>query len=219
MIKHLLLAATAFALAPAANGDVIQSDKHTYKVETVASGLNHPWSLIFLPNQDMLVSERNGQIVKVDKQGKVTKISGLPDELVARGQGGLLGLALAPDFETSGTVYIAFSEAGEFRKSGTSVAKGTLAGNQLTKIQTIFRQNPKLGGGRHFGGRLLITDDALFVALGDRGNQDKAQQNNSHVGTLVRLTLDGAAYPENPFEARPIRSQKSTPMGTVTFRA
>ncbi|MDD1780239.1 PQQ-dependent sugar dehydrogenase [Enterovibrio sp. ZSDZ35] len=199
MIKSFLIAAALTALSTSVFGDVIQSDKHTFKVDTVASGLNHPWSLVFLPDGDMLVSERNGQLVKINQSGTKTAIDGLPENLVARGQGGLLGLALAPDFEQTGTIYIAFSESGEYRKSGTSVAKGTLSGTTLTNIQTIFRQFPKLGGVRHFGGRLLVTDDALYVALGDRGNQDKAQQNNSHAGTLVRLNLDGTAHAGNPF--------------------
>ncbi|PKF49801.1 PQQ-dependent sugar dehydrogenase [Enterovibrio nigricans] len=199
MRKFALIAVILTALPPATYGEAIHSDKHEFVVETLASELNHPWSLVFLPSGEMLVSERNGQLVKIDRNGTSIPINGLPENLVARGQGGLLGLALASDFEKTGTVFIAYSEGGEHRKSGTAVAKGTLSGTELTQIQTLFSQQPKLGGSRHYGGRLVATDNSLFVALGDRGNQDKAQQNNSHTGTLVRLTYDGAPYPENPY--------------------
>lgn len=184
---------------PAIAREAMTSEKHTFTVETVTSGLNHPWSLVFLPDGDILVSERNGALKRIGTNGDKTAVQGLPEGLVYRGQGGLLGLALSPDFVQSKRIYLAFAEEGPFGKSGTAVASATLSGNQLSDITTIFSQTPKLAGGRHYGGRLLTTDKHLYIALGDRGNRDKAQQNDVHVGTLVRLNLDGSVPNENPF--------------------
>ncbi|NGN96120.1 PQQ-dependent sugar dehydrogenase [Grimontia sp. S25] len=197
---HLIAALFVSACLPfAATAESIASEKHSFTVERVAQGLNHPWSLVFLPNGDMLVSERNGGLKRVTREGVVSEIQGLPEKLVYRGQGGLLGLTLSPDFKTSNRLFIAYAEEGEFRKSGTAVSSAILDGNTLKKITPIFSQSPKLAGGRHYGGRLLATDEHLYIALGDRGNRDKAQQNNSHIGTLVRLNLDGSLPSDNPF--------------------
>ncbi|MDF2184020.1 PQQ-dependent sugar dehydrogenase [Grimontia hollisae] len=202
-MKTTLAALTAsFLIAlwfPAIAREAMTSEKHAFTVETVASGLNHPWSLVFLPDGDILVSERNGGLKRISTNGDKTAVQGLPEGLVYRGQGGLLGLALSPDFVQSKRIYLAFAEEGKFGKSGTAVASAILSGNQLSNITTIFSQTPKLAGGRHYGGRLLTTDKHLYIALGDRGNRDKAQQNNAHVGTLVRLNLDGSVPNDNPF--------------------
>lgn len=177
---------------------VIDSERHAFSIEPVATGLNHPWSLVFLPNGDMLISERNGTLQRVTPQGVVSAINGLPNDLVYRGQGGLLGLALSPDFDTSQQLFIAYAQDGEWNKAATAVASATLEGNTLTNITPLFSQTPKLASGRHFGGRLLATDKHLYIALGDRGNRDKAQQNDSHIGTLVRINLDGTVPADNP---------------------
>lgn len=186
-------------LTPAMAGEAITSEKYTFTVETVASGLNHPWSLVFLPDGDMLISERNGGLKRIGTSGDITAIQGLPQGLVYRGQGGLLGLALSPDFAQSKRIYLAYAEEGPFGKSGTAVVSATLSENRLSDITPLFSQTPKLAGGRHYGGRLLATDKHLYIALGDRGNRDKAQQNDSHIGTLVRLNLDGSVPQDNPF--------------------
>lgn len=181
------------------HADTIESQDYRIEVNTVAEGLNHPWSLVFLPNGDMLVTERNGGLKRLSPSGEITAIDGLPDDLVYRGQGGLLGLALSPDFAESGTLYLSYAQGGEWNRAGTAVVSAKLSGNKLSNITPIFSQAPKLGGGRHFGGRLVATDKHLYIAMGDRGNRDKAQQNDSHVGTLVRLNLDGSVPDDNPF--------------------
>ncbi|CZF81376.1 Soluble aldose sugar dehydrogenase YliI precursor [Grimontia celer] len=197
--KFITTALLSTCLPLVVNADTITSEKHTFTIDKLTQGLNHPWSLVFLPNGDMLVTERNGGIKRVSPEGNITDIQGVPQNLVYRGQGGLLGLTLAPDFETSKRVYIAYAENGEFRKSGTAVSSAILNGNTLSNFTLLFSQSPKLAGGRHYGGRLLATDEYLYIALGDRGNRDKAQQNDSHIGTLVRLNLDGSVPPDNPF--------------------
>ncbi|OEE76441.1 glucose dehydrogenase [Enterovibrio norvegicus FF-162] len=212
-LRHIAPFAILFILSLQAFADTVKSEKHTFSVDTLVKDLNHPWSLVFLPDGSMVVSERNGVLKHVSTTHEVTPIQGLPDKLVDKGQGGLLGLALATDFEESKTVYIAFTESGHLGKSGTSVVRAQLntpspsslapSNLVLSNITPLFTQTPKLGGGRHFGGRLLVTDEYLYIALGDRGNQDKAQQNRSHVGTLIRLNHDGSVPIDNPFTSDP----------------
>ncbi|WP_407334110.1 PQQ-dependent sugar dehydrogenase [Enterovibrio sp. 27052020O] len=223
-LKPLLPIAICLGLTAPATADTVQSEKHIFTVKKVVSGLNHPWSLVFLPDGSMIVSERNGSLKHISANNyDVTTIQGLPENLAYQGQGGLLGLALAPDFEQSRTLYLAFTESGEFGKAGTSVVSAKLeavspsslgskslgsknrtpASLALSNITPLFSQMPKLGGGRHFGGRLLVTEKYLYIALGDRGNQDKAQQNDSHVGTLIRLNHDGSVPVDNPFKSDP----------------
>ncbi|MGF1768391.1 PQQ-dependent sugar dehydrogenase [Enterovibrio makurazakiensis] len=204
-----LLFAVGLLLLTPAHGETIKSQKHSFTVDTITSGLNHPWSLVFLPDASMLISERNGGLKHVSKDHVVTSVKGLPDKLNYSGQGGLLGLALSPDFKTSRKIYLAYAEKGNYRKSGTSVISATLDESTSTNTKTlsnitqIFQQYPKVAGGRHYGGRLLATEQHLYIALGDRGNRDKAQQNDTHIGTLVRLNLDGSIPFNNPFLSDP----------------
>lgn len=199
---HRFFLLSLLLLAPRATADTINAQNHALNVEILATGLNHPWSMVFLPKGDMLVSERNGAIKRVSANGDISQVSGLPEGLVYKGQGGLLGLALAPDFSKSKVVYLAFSEKGQFSKAGTSVIRATLDGDALNGITTIFQTAPRFAGGRHFGGRLLTTEEHLYIALGDRGNRDKAQQLDSHIGSIIRLNLDGSTPVDNPFYAQ-----------------
>ncbi|MGF1704451.1 PQQ-dependent sugar dehydrogenase [Enterovibrio baiacu] len=207
-LNRLLSRAHQFAFlslcffAPSATADTVNTQKHALNIDVVATGLNHPWSMVFLPQGDILVSERNGSLKRVSAKGGVSPVSGLPEGLVYKGQGGLLGLALAPDFSTSKIIYLAFSEEGQYNKAGTSVIRAKLQGDSLTDITTIFQTTPRFAGGRHFGGRLLTTDEHLYIALGDRGNRDKAQHLDSHIGSVIRLNLDGSTPIDNPFYAQ-----------------
>ncbi|RXJ72098.1 glucose dehydrogenase [Veronia nyctiphanis] len=187
------------ALCTPVIADTISSEKQTFTVQSVAKGLNHPWSMQFLPSGDMLVTEREGGLVRVSPSGKITKIAGDIPNIAYTGQGGLLGLALAPDFESSGKIFVAYSEKGSFRKSGTSVISAILANNSVTDIKTVFRMDPKLGGGRHFGSRLLVQDNYLFISLGDRGQRDRSQDLTNHQGSVIRINLDGSTPKNNPF--------------------
>lgn len=206
---HFAFLALCF-VAPSANADTVNTQKHALNIDVVATGLNHPWSMVFLPQGDILVSERNGSLKRVSTKGDVSFVSGLPEGLVYKGQGGLLGLALAPNFSTSKIIYLAFSEEGQYNKAGTSVIRAKLQGDTLTYITTIFQTAPRFAGGRHFGGRLLTTDEHLYIALGDRGNRDKAQHLDSHIGSLIRLNLDGSTPIDNPFYAQSTAANDGT---------
>jgi glucose/arabinose dehydrogenase len=176
------------------------------EVETVASGLARPWSLAFMPDGRMLVTERPGPLRVVTRNGQLSPpVSGVP-EVWASGQGGLLDVALDKDFAQSGTLYLCYAE----RVSGggrTAVARGKFNdGTQprLSDVKVIFRQEGPLSTGNHFGCRFAQgADGNLFLSLGDHfGPRDEAQNLGNHLGKLIRITPDGAAPPDNPFVGR-----------------
>jgi glucose/arabinose dehydrogenase len=193
----LLIAASATA----AQETAIQSERMPVRVETVATGLEHPWSIAFLPDSRMLVTERPGRMRIVTADGEVSApLEGLPP-VAARGQGGLLDVALAPDFPESRLVFWSYAEQRE-KGSGTSVARGRLVGNALKDVKVIFRQEPAVESDGHFGSRLVFAPDgALFVTLGERQARHfavRAQDLETHFGKIVRLDRDGKALPDNP---------------------
>jgi aldose sugar dehydrogenase len=174
------------------------------KPVTVASGLENPWAVAFLPDGRALVTERPGRMRLVDREGKVSEpIAGVP-AVVAGGQGGLLDVVLDPQFASNQLVYWSYSEAGE-GGAGTAVARGKLEGNKLVDVQVIFRQQPKVSGALHFGSRLVFARDGkLFIGLGDRfTRKDDAQTLNTHLGKVVRIERDGKVPADNPFATTP----------------
>ena len=186
-------------MVPLARADVHESEEHAFRVVTVAEGLDHPWGLAFLPDGRMLVSERPGRLRTVTAGRLDPKpIAGVP-RVRASGQGGLLDVALHPDFRENGWVYVSYA-AGKRRNSGTEVARGRLRGGRLEDVEVLFRALPKSGGGRHFGSRLRFAPDGhLFISLGDRGNRHRAQDLGDHAGSIIRLRDDGSVPPDNPF--------------------
>jgi aldose sugar dehydrogenase len=174
----------------------------TIKVETVATGLAHPWGLAFLPDGRMLVTERTGTLRLVSKDGKLSApLSGVPEVVVA-GQGGLLDVAIDPDFKSNSLVYLSYSEPGEGGAS-TAVARGKLGDSGLENVEVIFRQVPKINGNLHFGSRLVFAPDGtLFVTLGERFQFAPAQDLNNDLGKIVRINPDGSVPKDNPFVGR-----------------
>jgi glucose/arabinose dehydrogenase len=177
----------------------VDSKQGPIKVERVAKGLKQPWGLAFLPDGRMLVTERPGRLRIVTKDGALSEpLKGVP-EVVARGQGGLLDVALDPAFAENGLVYLSYSEPGE-GGAGTAVARGKLGDGSLDDVEVVFRQKPKVDGGNHFGSRLAFSPDGkLFVTLGDRFKFDPAQDLASHIGKIVRINPDGSVPDDNPF--------------------
>jgi len=177
----------------------VQSKAGPLKVETLADGLDSPWGMAFLPDGRMLVTEKVGTLRIVDKDGAVSDpIKGVP-KVVAAGQGGLLDVALDPDFATNGLVFLSYSEPGD-GGAGTAVARGELTGMTLEDVKVIFRQKQKVDGGYHFGSRLVFAPDGkLFVTLGERFKFDPAQDLKSHLGKVVRINPDGSVPDDNPF--------------------
>jgi aldose sugar dehydrogenase len=168
---------------------------------TVASGLENPWAVAFLPDGRALITERPGRMRIVERDGKLSEpLAGVPP-VVASGQGGLLDVVLDPQFATNQLVYWSYSEAGDGGNS-TAVARGKLDGNRLADVQVIFRQQPKFASNLHFGSRLVFARDGkLFITLGDRfQRKDDAQTLTTHHGKVVRIdAATGKAPADNPF--------------------
>ncbi len=174
--------------------------------ETVVSGLEHPWGLAFLPDGRILVTERPGRLRIVDTSGRLSEPLGGVPAVQAVSQGGLLDVAIDPDFAQNQLVYLSFSEPGEGGVSGTSVARGRLGNGRLDNVQVIYRQEPKVRSGGHYGSRLVFSRDGkLFVTQGDRQSgsfRQQAQQLSSGIGKVVRINPDGSIPSDNPFVGR-----------------
>ena len=175
-------------------------------VETVASGLEHPWGLAFLPDGRILVTERPGRLRIGDTSGGVSEPLAGVAQVHAVSQGGLLDVAIDPDFAQNQLVYLSFSEPGEGGVSGTSVARGRLGNGRLDNVEVIYRQQPKVRSGGHYGSRLVFSRDGkLFVTQGDRQSasfRQQAQQLSSGIGKIVRINPDGSIPSDNPFVGR-----------------
>lgn len=189
-------------LACADNERVFDTQLHKVRVRTVAAGLEHPWSVAFLPDGKFLVTERPGRMRIVDASGNVSApLPGVP-KVAAVGQGGLLDVALAPDFATSRWIYFSYAEARD-PGNGTSVARAKLGARGLTDLEVIFRQMPAVDSRGHFGSRLVFArDGSLFVTLGERQQKHftiRAQDLETHFGKIVRLQPGGGAAQDNPF--------------------
>lgn len=202
LIVLCLVLMAALVVAPqqgSAKEELIDTTHGTIKVETVAEGLERPWGFAFLPDGRILVTEKPGRLRIVAKDGTISEpVKGVP-EVVAERQGGLLDVALDPDFAKNGLVYLSYSEPGD-GGAGTAVARGKLGDGSLDNVEIIFSQKPKVEGGLHFGSRLVFAPDGkLFVTLGDRYKFDPAQDLSNHLGKIVRINPDGSAPDDNPF--------------------
>jgi glucose/arabinose dehydrogenase len=212
-LQHWMLAATAALVAcrpTTAQGPAPASPQPTpttgaVRGETVARGLEHPWALAALPDGRMLVTERPGRLRLIERDGRVSApIVGVP-AVRARGQGGLLDVALDPGFATNQTIYLSYSEPGDGGTAGTAVARGRLRENRLDDVRVIYRQQPKVSGGNHFGSRLVFgRDGSLFVTQGDRySERERAQELGVTIGKIVRINAnDGSVPRDNPFVGR-----------------
>lgn len=181
---------------------VIKSQQESFRVEVLTDELEHPWGMAFLPDGRMLVTERPGRLRIVDQDGTVSApLKGLP-EIVARGQGGLLDVVLDPAFKENSLVYFSYAGPGK-DGTGTEVVRAKLASDELKDLQVVFRALPKISSDHHFGSRLLFDRAGhLFITLGDKGERHRAQQLDSHVGSIVRINSDGSVPEDNPFVDR-----------------
>ena len=177
-----------------------------FDVVTVADGINTGWSLAFLPNGKMLVTERGGRLLVVGPDGSRSEpVAGLPP-VDARGQGGLLDVALDPDFATNSTIYWSFSEPQPEMANNTAVARGRFVDGPAPRVEdvrVIYHQVPAMASRAHFGSRLVFgRDKTLFVTQGDRSFEPgrmQSQDKNSLVGKFVRINRDGTIPADNPF--------------------
>ena len=202
---HVLLMCMAFCLpAWAQEGtSVFKSEKHAFRVATLVTGLENPWSIAFLPDGRMLVTERAGRLRLVSHDFKLNPkpIDGLP-EVVPQGQGGLFDVVLHPQYAQNGWIYWAYNAPGP-GGWGTALARGKLQDHRMTEVQVLFSMQPKTRSNHHFGGRIVFDQAGLlYLTLGDRGDKDRAQKLSDHAGSVIRLHDDGRVPANNPFVNR-----------------
>jgi len=200
LIRILSFTVVFFLLTAAARSpEIIKTKEHDIRITKIVTGLEHPWSLAFLPDGRMLVTERPGRLRMIKDDRLVAEpVAGLPP-IEAHGQGGLLDVALHPNFVENQLIYFSYAGPGEGGIS-TEVARGKLVDNHLEDVQVIFRQQPKSKTGRHFGSRLVFDRERyLYITLGDRGERERAQRPDDHAGSVIRLHDDGRTPADNPF--------------------
>lgn len=195
----LVLLALLISSPTLAADRTLKTETGDIKVETVAEGLDTPWGLAFLPDGRMLVTERPGTLRIVDKDGKLSEPLKNVPEVFANDQGGLLDVTLDPKFAENQLIYLSYAEPGE-GGAGTAVARAELGNDGLDDVKVIFRQQPKVDRGLHFGSRLVFAPDGtLFVTLGERFKFTPAQDLGTHLGKIVRINSDGSVPEDNPF--------------------
>lgn len=169
------------------------------KITTVVKNLANPWGMAFLPDGRILITERAGRL-RIFSQGQILPaVTGTP-AVYNQGQGGLLDVAIDPNFSQNHWVYLTYSEAGTGGTAGTAVMRGKLNGNALENTRVLFRQMPKLSTGQHFGSRLVFDRSGyLFVTLGDNNNRIAAQQLDHHQGKIIRIKPDGSIPKDKSF--------------------
>ncbi|MPS30938.1 MULTISPECIES: PQQ-dependent sugar dehydrogenase [unclassified Salinivibrio] len=208
MLHRLCLLVLCLGIVGATHAKTINTEAVNLRVETLKSGFSHPWGITELPDGDLLITERNGNLKRLTPNGLVVSILGTPKNVFQEGQGGLLDIALAPDFATNQRLYLSYAAVDEQGQAGTEVMVATLSKDVLIDSRVIFKALPKRGGGRHFGSRLLVTPEYLYITLGDRGHRDRAQFADDHLGTLVRLHHDGTVPESNPFVQTPSKQSE-----------
>ncbi len=210
LLRILSLAWAALALGPLsaqAQAPAVPVSAGVLRVQAVATGLEHPWALAFLPEGGYLVTERPGRLRAVDEQGRVgPPLAGLP-EVAARGQGGLLDVVLDAAFARNRVLYFCFSEPAEGGSNSTALARARwpAGSTRLEDVRVIFSQQPRVASQLHFGCRIVQGPDGhLFLALGERFQRmQDAQRLDNHLGKVVRVTADGAPAPGNPYLGQP----------------
>jgi len=214
-IPNFLLAVVLSMLSATSVAQVV-FETRDYKVRAtkIVEGLAHPWSMAFLPDGRMLVTERRGQL-RIVENGKLlpASVEGLP-KITEHGQGGLLDVVLHPKYADNGWIYWSYNAVDSAGLHGTELARGKLGGSRdmprMTDVQVLFKMQPKVEAGYHFGSRIVFDRQGyLYLTLGDRGDspdkgaQHRAQLLNNHGGKSIRLLDDGRVPDDNPFVKTP----------------
>lgn len=205
-MRRLILATLATAaFSTTALAQTYEAEDVTLRADVLADGLEHPWGIDFLPNGEALVTERSGQLRLFSQGGLSDPIPGVPDVAVM-GQGGLLDVAVARNFNDTGTIFLSYSEPGQ-DGAGTAIARATLVRDdgaaRLENVETIFSMDGKTNSAYHFGSRIVhAPDGTLFFTIGERHDMDRAQDPADHAGSVLRINTDGSVPEDNPFVGR-----------------
>lgn len=184
--------------------DLIDSEALSFTIDTLATGLENPWGMAFLPDGRILIAERPGRLrIFEDGQLLPEPIQGLP-AIWAHGQGGLLDVVLHPNYADNQWIYIAYAAQGSPGIGNTAISRGKLVGNQFTEVELLFHGQPYTGRPHHFGTRIVFDDEGyMFFTIGDRGDQNTAQDLANNHGTVMRFYDDGSIPQDNPFVNEP----------------
>lgn len=186
-------------MEPQPKADLVEKPSSEFNLETIADGLRAPWAVAEVSENEYLITEKPGTLIHFD-QGVRSEVQGLPEDILAEGQGGLLDIKLAPDFAETREIYFSYAY-GTYEQNGTALARATLADAQLENVTTIFRTSPPKSGSQHFGTRIaFLPDDTIILTLGEGfAFREDAQKPDTHLGKIVRLTRDGGVPEDNPF--------------------
>ncbi len=203
-VVAVLIAAPAmlfFAMAPGTGDTPARVDPTSYKVQTVATGLNRPWSVAFLPDGRVLVTEMEGRLLAIAADGASAqiKLDGLPPIFQQGGTAGLMEVALDPQFEHNGWLYLTMAY-GETGANGTRLVRATLANDRIDDVRVLFSSTLKPRAGNNGGRIAFLRDETLMLAVGDGSERREEAQNPANdLGTLVRIDRDGRPSADNPF--------------------
>lgn len=200
-VTPALALALAFA-ATSGHASEIKTERATVRATQVAGGLEHPWGFEFLPDARIIVTERPGRVRIVAADGSVSPpLAGVP-KVRAQGQGGMLDVAVDPDFAGNARIWLCFSEP-DGDGASTALGHGRLDGNTLRDFTVIYSQQPKTSGNLHYGCRIVFDEAGhVFLALGDRFRRDEVQDLSNDFGKVVRLKRDGSIPADNPYADR-----------------
>ncbi len=204
MTVGLLVACTG---SSGVSAEGLEGGQQDLQVSVLHEELNHPWAIAFLPEGGALISERPGTLRWFEDaeafDGRGALVPGLPDDLQARNQGGLLDLALHPNFSDNRWLYFTYSASVEGGLT-TRLARGRFQDGELQDVETLFTAEPGVSGGRHFGSRIVFDQAGyVYISVGDRGDRDHAQDTSTHIGSIIRLHDDGSVPDDNPLVDEP----------------
>ena len=197
-------AQSSYGYSGSSRGDVMTEAGPIQKQAIVDGDLVHPWGMAFLPDGRVLITERPGRLRILDTDGELSDaVQGTPT-VFAQGQGGLLDVALDPDFEDNRYVYLSYARPGPEGSAATALGRGRFEGDSLASFEVLFTQEPYITGPNHFGSRIAFSPEGeVFLTMGERFQFDPAQNTGNHLGTVVRLNRDGSVPDDNPFVGDP----------------